>query len=71
MPRFELMESHSLSGGISYGIVARDDVNGSLHWVCVPDVSANKEFVLQLIDRCNRGQLSASHLLDVVLDSLP
>ncbi|WP_366926308.1 DUF6514 family protein [uncultured Intestinimonas sp.] len=37
---------------------------------CIPDISYNKDFVETLAQRCTRGQLSPTHLLDLVLDAL-
>ena len=37
---------------------------------CVPDISCDRCFVEELAHRCNEGQLSPMHLIDVVLDAL-
>ncbi len=36
----------------------------------VSDISTDRAFVSMLAERCTDGQLSASHLRDVVLDAL-
>ena len=38
---------------------------------CIPAVSSDRQFVIDLIGQCARGQLSPVHLFDVVLDALP
>ena|GEM_PF-5889042 len=72
MYHFKVIELHSLgSHQPSYGILAsvlENDV--CTYAACIPDISCDKAFVDELAHRCNAGQLSPMHLLDVVLDSL-
>lgn len=72
MYRFEVMELCSLgSRRPSYGILASVLENDACAYVAyIPDISCDKAFVEELAHRCNEGQLSPMHLLDVVLDAL-
>ncbi len=57
----------------SYGIVAYVDaeIDGTATIVVsVHDISSEKEKLLELIQTCNRLELSTIHLLDVVEDFL-
>lgn len=72
MYHFKVIELHSLdSRQPSYGILASVLENDACTYAaCVPDISGDKAFVDELAHRCNEGQLSPMHLLDVVLDAL-
>lgn len=72
MYRFEVMELYSMgSRQLSYGILASVLENDACTYVAyIPDISRDKVFVDELAHRCNEGQLSPMHLLDVVLDAL-
>lgn len=69
---YELMETYDLFGGrTSYGILAKRCEDGVIRETAfVPGISHNKGFVLNLMERCDRYQLSPIHLLDVVTDAL-
>ena len=69
---FKVIELNSLGSRLpSYGIMASVLENGVCTYaVCIPDISRDKAFVDELAQRCNDGQLSPMHLLDVVLDAL-
>jgi len=54
------------SNGISYGIAPETDPN-----VCILDISTDLKFVTEVIEKCNEGDLSPIHLIDVVEDALP
>ncbi len=56
---------------ISYGVAAYADVesNGTATVVAqINDVSLDKKSVTELVERCNRSNLSLCHLNDVVED---
>ena len=66
-------EKHLIDGKarISYGISAYADSkqDGSITVICsVHDVTPDKLRLQELVRKCNRGQLSAEHLRDVVED---
>lgn len=57
----------------SFGIAAIRFTDLELDWQkeeVISDVSTDLSFVIQLSQRCTRGELSPIHLLDVVLDSI-
>lgn len=65
---FKVIETRDPSlGCMAYGILAEDGNGGS---TVVPNISCDKEFVSRLANRCTRGQLAPSQLLDVVMDAL-
>ena len=72
MYHFEMMELYSLgSRQLSYGILASVPENDTCTYVAyIPDISCDRVFVEELAPRCNVGQLSPMHLLDMVLDAL-
>lgn len=72
MYHFKVMELHSPdSRQPSYGILASVLENDACTYAAyIPDISRDKAFVDELAHRCNEGQLSPMHLLDVVLDAL-
>lgn len=57
---------HTNSNGISYGIVSHADPT-----VRVLDISTDPKFVKNLVRKCNKGNLSPVHLMDVIEDALP
>ena len=67
-----MIELHSPFGcRLSYGILAQVLENDMCTYAaCIPDISRDKAFVDELAHRCNEGQLSPMHLLDVVLDAI-
>ena len=69
---FKVMELYSLgSHQPSYGILTSVlESNACTYVACVPDISCDSCFVEELAHRCNEGQLSPMHLIDVVLDAL-
>ena len=64
----EHLEHPELGNYVSYGIKA---MCGDSEVGYVSDVSVNKEFVEDVVRRCNEGNLDVIHLMDVVEDSLP
>lgn len=64
--RYQVVESTNSENGISYGIISKTDPS-----VFVLDISSNRAFVAEINRKCNKGNLSPFHLLDVVEDSLP
>ena len=73
MFRYKVIENYNfVSCQPSYGIQAEVVEGGICSCVeTIPDISCDKDFVCLLAQRCDRGQLSPMHLLDVVLDALP
>ena len=69
---FKMIETHDLFGGrTSYGILAKSYEGGVMQDAAIiPGFSYDKEFVLGLLERCERNQLSPLHLFDVVTDAL-
>ena len=57
---------HTINNGISYGIVS--EANPS---ICALDISTDLTFVTELNRKCNEGNLSPIHLMDVIEDALP
>ena len=53
---------------LSYGIVAVEDKNILLK---IKNISTKKSFVVDLLDKINRNNVSLSHVKDVVEDALP
>ena len=44
---------------------------GQRHVICsVGDISSDKDFVVQLAERCQRLQLDYLHFIDVILDAI-
>ena len=56
---------------ITYGILAEERCDDFWRSIAiVPDVSCDKAFVERLTVKCTKGQLSPTHLLDVIIDAL-
>ena len=71
MYRFLLKASRCPLSTRSYGIIAQESFGDSWHFVAfVPGISEDKAFVLDLAEKCTRGQLNPIQLLDVVMDAL-
>ena len=51
---------------LSYGIASIEDP-----YISVPNISPNLDFITDLVQKINKGNLSTLHLLDVIEDSLP
>lgn len=70
---YRIVESYDpLLGRTSYGILAREEEDGAIREMAfVPRISGNRAFVQQILERCEKNQLSPLHLLDVVTDALP
>lgn len=70
---YKVVETHDLLlGRTSYGILSKRLEDGATRDVAlIPGISYDKEFVLQLLERCKRNQLSPIHMLDIVMDALP
>lgn len=73
MYQFRLVEQYDpLFHCWQYGILQEEGEGNSWDTVaCIPAVSPDRQFVIDLIGQCARGQLSPVHLFDVVLDALP
>ncbi len=55
----------------SYGILAwHRTVNGWQEVAIAPDISCDRNMVLNLAEQCTRLQLDPIHLLDVVMDAI-
>lgn len=52
----------------TYGIVALDMEQKMV--LSYPDVSTNRDFVLQIVEKCNLNNVDAMHLEDILLDSI-
>ena len=72
MYRFEVMELYSLrSRQPSYGILASVLEKDTCTYVAyIPNISCDRDFVVELAHRCTESQLSPMHLLDIVLDAM-
>ena len=72
MYTFEIVETYDpFLMRMSYGILARKLEDGLMQEAAlIPGISCDREFVLTLMERCERNQLSPIHLLDVVTDAL-
>ena len=58
-------------GVATYGISVLQRQEGQWHVICsVGDISSNKDFVVQLAERCQRLQLDYLHFIDVILDAI-
>ena len=70
---YRIVESYDpLLGRTSYGILAREEEDGAIREMAfVPRISGDRAFVQQILERCEKNQLSPLHLLDVVTDTLP
>ena len=69
MYRYELYQMRSPASRNSYGILAKESLNGV--WVTVAvaaGFSNNREDVFLLAEKCTELQLSPEHLIDVVSD---
>mgnify|MGYP003363718656 CR=1 FL=1 len=62
-------DSPELGRYTSYGIAAVT-MPAQIQLAFVADVSTSKDFVAELADRCTKGQLDPTQLMDVILDSL-
>ena len=69
---FELVETYDpFLNRNTYGILEKCWEGGTVQEVAfIPGISCDKEFVLRLLERCARNQLSPIHMLDVVMDAL-
>ena len=70
---YRIVETYDpLLGRAAYGILAREEENGTVREMAfVPRISGDRAFVQQILERCEQNQLSPLHLLDVVTDALP
>lgn len=58
-------------GVTTYGISVSQRQKGQRHVICsVEDISFDKDFVIQLAERCQRLRLDYVHFMDVILDSI-
>ena len=64
--RYHVIKITDQNDGIRYGIASETDPN-----IFVLDISTDRKFVTQLNRKCNKGNLSPLHLVDVVEDELP
>ena len=69
---YKLVETHDLFlGRTTYGILATRVEDGiTQESALIPGISCDREFVSQLMNRCERNQLSPIHMLDVVTDAM-
>ena len=57
---------HTKNHGKSYGIISKTDPS-----ICVLDISTKKAVVQKLKRKCNKGNVSPVHFVDIIEDELP
>lgn len=69
---FEIVEGYDpFLRKSTYGILEKCFEDGETHEAAfIPGISCDKEFVQQLLERCEENQVSPIHMQDVVMDAL-
>lgn len=74
MTLYEYCVSESFNaefGVTTYGISVRQRQESQQSVICsAEDISPNKDFVVQLAERCQRLRLDRLHFMDVILDAI-
>ena len=55
---------------VTYGISVQETSSPGLPIVCIHDITSNKSSLEQLVNLCNRKNLSLIHLNDIIEDFL-
>ena len=67
-PTTQNLSDEDLGTYTTYGVTVQDDEKKTI--LSISDVSPNKQFVIELCERCNQFQLDPIHLSDLIYDLL-